>query len=386
MLNFENSNKLYDFLNQITLMRKIIPFSYKGKEYNYSLVSDLKVSTFDTNNLTSINRKSYILARTFKLLFSPNIASIEVQCVSTSFSQLHLVLNYIDNGKVKTLDYGANLIMDKDDYYSLFQVKILNTFTKSDAYKLNQLLKSDNFKLNNFLFLTPEEIDEYIRKEQSLKHLESKYDSNGINTNSCFLFEDSLFALKQDIDISKAEVLIEIEAFTSNNRGACKHIYALDDHGKYVYINGNMRYIFSLISDQIPQESLRKILLSYDDRYGLCHNNSILLASTLTSLGISQIFVVAGKRKINNVDYLYHSWLEIGDLVYDFNDNLIMKTDDYYEIYQAKVLAKTAFEKIMETKLMCDELNIFKNTPSFVNFFCDEFSRDLKKNKFLFKH
>lgn len=386
MVNFENANKLYAFLNQATLKKKVVPFSYMGKEYTYSLVSDLELPAFDAKTLTRFNRNLLSLLRTFKLFFNPNINSIEIQCVSTFFSSLHLLINYVDNGKVKTIDYSANLIMDKDDYYNLFQVKILNTFTKSDAYKINSLLKRDNFNPENFLLLTSEEIDEYIRKDPTLRCLWKKYDSNGVNVNNYFFYDDFLFALKEDVDICNEKIHHEIETFTSSNRKSCRHIYYLEEPGKYIYINGKKRYIFSLISDQLPHEGLKTILLSYEDRYGLCHNNSFLLASILTSMGIESIFLVAGKRKTNSVEYLYHSWLEIGDLVYDFNGNLIMRVEDYYELYQAKVLDKTPFSEITQVSKMCNEFGAFKNNVFFVNFFCDELSRDLKKNKFLFKH
>lgn len=327
------------------------------------------------------------MIRTLKLFFSPNITTIEIQCVSSFISSSYLVINYVENGKNKTLDYSTNVIMDKEDYYRLFNVKTLNTLTKSDLYKISKLLlESENFNPPNFLLLTIEEINEYLRKEKHLENLSRKYGLNGVNTNSYFLFDDSLFCLKEDFDVYKEEVHDEIEYFTSDCNKPHKHIYPIDTAGKYIYSNGLMKYEFSLIFDQIPYESIKKVLLSYDSRYNLCHNNSIRLASVLKSLNIGPILVVAGKRKANDVAYLYHTWLEIDDLVYDFNGNLIMKREDYNELYQAIVLTKTPFEKIMETGLMCNELDIFKNESSFVNFFCDELSRDLRKNKFLFKH
>lgn len=387
MLNFNSINEIYDFLSKATLKEEVSSFLYNEKNYDFSLVSSLNISSFDKKVLTSESRLDYAMIRTLKLFFNPNITAIEIQCVSSSFSPFYLVINYVENKKNKTLDYSTNVIMDMEDYYKLFNVKTLNALTKSDLYKINELLlESEDFNPPNFLLLTTEEINEYIKKEKKLKGLSIKYGINGVNTNSYFLFDDSLFCLKEDFDVYKEQVHDEIEYFTSDCNESCNNIYHLDTPGKYIYSNGLMKYEFSLISDQIPYEGFKKLLLSYESRYNLCHNNFIRLASVLKSLNIGPILVVAGKRKSNDVDYLYHTWLEIDDLVYDFNGNLIMKREDYYELYQAAVLAKTPFEKIIETGLMCNELDIFKNESSFVNFFCDELSRDLKKNKFLFKN
>lgn len=118
--------------------------------------------------------------------------------------------------------------MDMEDYYKLFNVKTLNTLTKSDLYKINELLlESEDFNPPNFLLLTTEEINEYLKKEKKLKGLSIKYGINGVNANSYFLFDDSLFCLKEDFDVYKEQVHDEIEYFTSDCNKSCNNIYPL---------------------------------------------------------------------------------------------------------------------------------------------------------------
>ncbi len=385
MINFSKLNEVYDFLSQSTIKGKIVPFSYKGTEYNYTLVSDLEIPTLDIQLLTSCDRKQTSIARVLKLFFSPKIASIEIQCLSTFFSPFCLVINFVENGIIKTIDYSTNVIMDKPAYYDLFQAKVLNTLTKSDLYKIYKLLESENCDLKNFLLLTHDEIDECLDKEMSLELLRRKYDPDGINMKNYYLFEDAIFFLKQDYVIYKEKVKDEIETFTSDEDIPCEHIMYSQETGKYRYSSNFMEYEFSLISDIIPYKGFKELLLSSENRYCLCHTNSILLAKVLTTLGIKSIYIVAGARKINESDLMYHTWLEIDGMVYDFNGNLIMKKDDYYELYQAVAIEKTSFEKISETEYMCEKLKFFQQNPWFINYFCDEVSKDLKKNKFMFK-
>ena len=128
--------------------------------------------------------------------------------------------------------------------------------------------------------------------------------------------------------------------------------------------------------------------LTSEDRYGKCHFNSLVVFLNLDITDYDEAYVVSGKIAVNKYQYFYHSWVEFTKdnktMVIDFNRNLVMRKEDYYNMKKAVVINKSDLETI--DKLFSYE-ELFKlYLPSQLEvYFAQEFIKDFEKNISLVK-
>lgn len=141
-----------------------------------------------------------------------------------------------------------------------------------------------------------------------------------------------------------------------------------------------------MLSDKISDSKLKKQLLS-ESRYHNCHENTPKVAASLDEETRKKAYIVGGKIKCNDIDYLYHSWVEIDDLsaVIDFNNNIIMKKEDYYKLFGAISINKTNILDMMQIiEMVCLKAKLRFHQAN-LNYFGNEIMNDLKKNEKIFR-
>jgi hypothetical protein len=197
-----------------------------------------------------------------------------------------------------------------------------------------------------------------------------------------------MFFQKVDSDNKNNNNLIEIlDTFTENPTIKSKYIEYDEDKKSYSFIfNSKPVFIFRLLSDYVISEEIKENLLS-SSRYHECHENSILVASSLDRDIQESTYIVGGKIDANKQNSFLHSWVEIDkeNLVLDYNHNIIMNRDSYYKLFYASPISKTNYfdyYKYFETIMLDFNFNFH---PTFLNYFGKEIIKDLEKNKQLIK-
>lgn len=288
-----------------------------------------------------------------------------VLCNSNNF--LFSIIIYSNKDEEMVIDYKNNLVMKKDDYFEIFNIKVLNEVDKLDLYKLFQLI---DYVDNIYCYLL---FSKEICKDLSrnFKFINETYDENGINKSIYMLFDDCIFFQEIDYINEKMDIINKIDEFTLGNE-----VEDIKYNGVSYEISG---YSFYILSDYIVNEKMCNILKS-KDRYGECHTNSIKLSFLLKYLGENDIYIVGGKIKVNEIDYIYHSWIEIPskNVVIDFNRNMIMKIEDYYNLFSSISINKTHVDEMSD---ILDLLNDFDFYPSIINYFGDNIIKDIIKSK-----
>lgn len=368
-------------------------FTYKEKEYFFSLLEDKKIQQVDKEILK--NKKIRLqehLKRSLKLACSMDLINPKIVIGKSKMDVLNIIIIYQEKGIEKIIDYKLNLIMNKDDYYELFNFKDINVVTKYDLYNIYHILKirKDYQYLIEYLIFTKEIFNELSKKEE-YSFLNQKYDKNGINRKNTFLIGDNsdntFFTNKDNYNRKYEEILKEIDSFTKNPAPRKKHIKHDENATRYIFTEKSFGFFkFSLLSDGIDSEEEKQKLLS-DKRYHHCHSNSIILAASLSEEDKEQAYVVSGKIRCNDIDYYYHSWIEIDNknVVIDYNRNIIMNRDKYYKLYGAISINKTLIKELQEnleiiSQIQDDSLNLL-----LTNYFNKEIAHDIKKSKILKK-
>lgn len=247
-----------------------------------------------------------------------------------------------------------------------------------------------NFEdIYEYLIFTKEIFNE-LSKKDDLKFLTEKYDENGINLHNYLLFgnnSDAIFFQREDFKHRKYNKLIrELDDFTENPTRESKHITYVEEKEEYMLKARNFGYVtFDLLSNFTKDEKVKEILLS-TARYGKCHINANMVARLLSEKNKASAYIVGGKFKENEIDYFYHSWIEIDEknIVIDFNHNIIMNRDKYYKLFEIVPISKISvseMEEIIKTITDAD----FNMHPIELNYFGPELMRDLKKNEAIFK-
>ena len=99
-------------------------------------------------------------------------------------------------------------------------------------------------------------------------------------------------------------------------------------------------------------------------------------------------YIVDGQIKVNEKDYFYHTWIETESknetLVFDYVNNFIMDKKDYIELMNARIINRTDRESEVKLLKLMREYGLYFH-PRFFNYFSQELTRDLEKNKFLIK-
>lgn len=368
-------------------------FCYKGKRYNFSVFSDRELQKCDRKILKHAKlRKKRRLLRVLKLACSMDLIDVKVIVGKSALGNFELLISYQENGGSKVIDYGTNLVMKKEDYYELFKFSEFNILDKMDLYNVYFLINElENYKdIGYYLLFSKEIINDMGR---NFSYLVNKYDKSGINLHNYLLFGDncdSLFGLREDAEGAKYKKLQdEIDKFTLEPQKSKRHIKYNNIDKKYQL--RDMRFgsfTFDLLSDMINDDEIKHELLS-DERYRKCHINSIMIANSLKDKDKEFAYVVGGRAKWNEIDYYYHSWVEIENgkdgIVIDFNHNIIMNRKKYYKLYEAQPISKTHIFEMNEVIQTVINDALFDIHSMELNYFGKEMMNDLKRNEKVLK-
>lgn len=399
MINFEIFTSLplaLRNLNNVTLFSLLMYHIIKDKKgyqliknnqkYQFKILSDENINSVDKKYLLDYKKRKNAIKRILKLACSKDLNNANFIVASTNSGIKFLIECQKGNEQI-IIDYMANLIMKKDEYKHLYNLKEINRITQENLYKIYHIINEyDALMINpNYYFLFSNEIINELAKKDTFKWLSKKYNSVGINMANYFWMGNNCDCLFfEDEDIKSNLTYDKIREFTLNP--TCDNVnFSYDDKINYYLYKGKIK--FRLISDLINNEEIKKDLLS-DNRYHTCHSSSIKLLFGVNFNNASN-YLVNGKVKVNENDYFYHSWLEIvtldnKEVVFDYTNNLIMDKADYYKLINAKVINVTDKETL---KAEIDLLNNFELNfhPMILGYFSQEIKKDLEKNIFLIK-
>lgn len=370
-------------------------FLYEDRKIPFSIFSDLKLQKRDKKILESFERLDHNnnFPRTLKLACSMDLVNPRVTIGNNSYRNFSLIILFEEKGIDKVIDYSNNLIMNKEDYYQIFKFQEINTVDKFELYKIYQIVDelNDYKHIYEYLIFTKDILND-ISKNEHFKSFREKYDKNGINRHNYVLFGencDILFFQDSDGEHRKCDYwVLELDKFTENPEAKTKHISFNGKRNKYVFRQGIYKnFEFGLLSDILYDGETKDMLLS-KNRYHECHYHSNLVAKSLPDALKREAYVVCGKVKINEIDYFYHSWVELEDknTVIDFNHNLIMNKDKYYKLFKIVPISKTHILELEDALY-----TIFKNAELsisqilLINCFGSDIMRDLKKNEKVLK-
>lgn len=390
--NIEDNHNLDKFdeievgINRLQLnLNKRYYFKYNGKKYPFQDFSrKFKLQEYDKKTIKK-PEASYKLAlfRSLKLACSLDLTNPKLILANTLNRKLASLITYQENGTIKLIDYAQNMIMDKNDYYELFEVKEINVLDKLDLYKIYTLLEEyDDYKnMLDYLLFTKEKFEELSSSEPILQ---DKYDKDGINYGNYSIIgngHDSIFFQKHDFNGMKNKDLIErlmyFTAFPSKNHKDFRYI---EDKNSFKYQDFKMNFTFKLLSDYLKGEKEKNKLLS-SERYGHCYEDSDKTAMELIRAGYDNIYIVGGKV----LDFIHHCWLELEKpnetLVIDYTKNLVIEKSKYYKIYEAVMINKTKAQDMEKIKDTIEPVIDLEFSPILYTFFGKEMMNDIKKNE-----
>ena len=278
--------------------------------------------------------------------------------------------------------------MSKNDYDELYKLKEISRINQATLYKIYFILKNFiSMGINTlYLLLFPNEVLSDLAKNYNW--ITKKYDDIGVNKNNYYLLGDSCDCLYfQEDDYQENPIFYKICNFTENPVIDGKSNFSFNEIDKcYYYSDDNKRQAFELLSDYIINEQMKNELLS-KDRYGECHRNAPKLVLGINCQDDKKKYLVNGKIKINEKDYLYHTWMEVEDAnkkvtLFDYNNNLIIDKEDYYKLIGAKVVNRTDSDSLIKVLELIEEFDICFH-PMTLGYFSEEIIRDLEKNKSL---
>lgn len=368
-------------------------FDYKGRDVLFSVLSDQNLPKLDKDTLKDRKKgKDFNDFRTLRFACSMDLVNPRVVVGNSTLGNLKLLIVFYENGIDKVIDYSNNLVMGKNDYYELFDFKEINVLDKVDLYNIYCILdKSDDYMhIYEYLIFTKEIFRELSGKEQ-FSFLKDGFDLCGINCRNKILFgdyNDCSYVLDSELLKTKyGEVQWELARFTKNpSEDNGKHITYDEKLCQYVFKENIFRHFrFDLLSNVIDDYKVQQQLLS-DDRYRECHSNSIIIAGLFSKVYKDSVYIVGGKVKVNEVNYFYHSWVEIDNknIVIDFNHNVVMDRDKYYEIYGAVVIEKTGFSEMYKLAKLMADINDYI-CPQQFSYFGKEMLNDFRKNTKIFQ-
>lgn len=362
-------------------------FNYNGKKYSFAVFSDWDLQEFDKRILESGEGDKWALIRSLKLACSMDLVNPKIVVGSSLSETYSLLILLSENGDEKVIDYSKNIIMNKKDYYEVFSYQEFNIIDKSDLYNIYFILDllQDSSHIYEYLLFTKQIFSE-LAKMDCFSFLMEKYDRDGLNNHNNVLLgnaSDCLFFINDDFGkMQYSDLQYELDEFTKRPVGDTEHISYNCDLGVYELREKSFGFFtFKLLSDIVCDQGLRDELLS-DSRYHKCHSNAVLVARFLSSEDKSSAYVVGGKFRENECDYLYHSWVEVDskNIVIDFNHNVIMNRDKYYKLFEAKPISKTLIDEIDDSIKFVESTQLFDFHIFMVNYFGKEIVSDLKRN------
>lgn len=366
-------------LADITHIKKITQekaylYHQNGKDYQFRCFSDFPLLIGDQKILQNVKKRYQLgMLRSIKIALSKKLSSarlITTLEISEKTSYLNLLVEYEKEKKKYIIDYSRNLVMEKKDYNELYLPKELQILTQGDLYLLmNKIENLGRSMDSSFLFLFGNELLNDPRFGVG------KYDKNGVHRGNYFVLDDEKNYSSFDCELSPMD--LEIQEFTENPQKFGKNITYSKDRGCYFY----KKTPFQLLSDMVGEKT-KEVLLS-KNRYKHCHQNSLSLVYTLKGRGISAQ-LVSGMEKMNDFEKLDHTIVETEDEVMDFNRNLVMKKEDYYQMTGFVVINRSDQELLSKNMELLDSYGIRIQSKTF-GYLSQEFNRDLVRNKHLFK-
>ncbi len=367
-------------------------FEYQNKNYPFSFFSSRKLQECDLKALANKEvREKMSTDRTLKLACSMDLINPKVLVGKTNLDCIIVLFSFWEKGEEKIVDYSKNVVMKKKDYFELFEFSLYNKLDKYDLYRIFEFMKdSDCFSLQPLFLIFSKEMLSDLGK--NYPRFINQYGRDGINMRNYILFSDDLFMSPCDIQNEPFHnTRARIDAVTLNPMEETPFVCYDEEKNRYLYFDEEFGgFLFQLFSDYVAFEE-QKILLS-QERYGDCHLNAVRYTDYFFKEYypfIKMVTLVSGKVQKNEIDAYYHSWVEvyINQTIYvlDYNENLIMKQEDYYKLYGVEVISRMDYSQVNEN------LNYLKTIwgkyyfPCQFNYFGNELVRDLKRNKHLFK-
>lgn len=366
-------------------------FNYQGKKYPFSVFSDNNLQKKDQELLKEKERYKIQLLRTLKLACSMELVDPRVAIGNSLIMVCDTLILFREEKTDKVISYSSNLVMDKDDFYEIFEYQEINVVDKADLYFIYWMMKHSNSWVYTYEYLIfTKEIFKELSKNECFPFLSKKYNGIGISYRNMFLFDgncDSIFFQEDDRKNRKYHDFIkELRDFTKNPTKDSKHISYHPKKDNYqLNVGLSEPFRFSLLSDKIEDEELKDMLLS-NKRYRKCYENAIKIANSLDEETLRSAYIVAGKCKINEIDYYYHSWIEIEDknLVIDFNNNIVMNRNQYYQLFESKLIHRTPISEMNKaSQTIVYDVGLDFH-PFYLNYFGSDMARDLQKNEKIF--
>lgn len=227
--NFRNQN-INDF-QSITKEGKHSQyfFYYQGKKYPFSVFSDNNLQKKDQELLKEKERYKIQLLRTLKLACSMELVDPRVAIGNSLIMVCDTLILFREGKTDKVISYSSNLVMDKDDFYEIFEYQEINVVDKADLYFIYWMMKRSNSWLYTYEYLIfTKEIFKELSKNEWFSFLSEKYNGIGINYRNMFLFDgncDSIFFQEEDRKNRRYQDFIkELRDFTKNPTKDSKHI------------------------------------------------------------------------------------------------------------------------------------------------------------------
>lgn len=367
-------------------------FKYNNKVYPFSVFSDKDLQKYDKKNLKTSNRTKLYLPRALKLACSMDLVNPRIAIGNSIAGVFNVLIIYQENGIDKVMDYSTNLIMSKNDYYELFKFNELNVIDKIDLYNIYYVINElDHYDyIYEYLIFTKEIFNE-LSKNDDFDFLAQKYNRNGFNRGNYTILGndcDCLFFQKiDDYHMKYSKLIKELDSFTLNPTNKTKHISYIKNKDVYKLRAINFGcFTFKLLSNLVLDKKIKEELLS-KERHGKCHVTANAVARSLTSKDKESTFIVGGKIKVNEKDYVYHSWVEIEEdnIIIDYNHNLIMNKNKYYKLYETVPISKISvfeMDEIINTVIYDAGIKMHQMD---LNYFGPELMKDIKKNEKILK-
>lgn len=270
-------------------------------------------------------------------------------------------------------------------------MKEINVISKYELYQLYILFGKLDKPLVELLFFSKEMLKDISK---NIHQFEDKYNEIGINNaifSICGAKSDSIFYSSLDLENCKYDsIRREIDNFTMNPNKKTKHIKkVLDKDNHYIFKSYEFpKFEFGLISALLVDSSDMAKELTSKERYGQCHLNVISIVRALNKKQYDSSFIVSGKIRRNDKDYILHSWVEIEIeddkiVVFDYNHNLIINKDKYYKLYGAVEISKTKSSDYIDIVYNMNENQMYFNGIS-INYFGKELCNDFLRNEKIF--
>lgn len=361
-------------------------YPYNGDKSSLSFLSDGCVRYFDKETLLDKEKRHELgSVRSLRIAASHLLTNATLLVVLDY--ELRSLVKYKSEDQEYIIDYGNNLVMKKRDYDKIFSYQVIESIAQHEMPYLNDVIEYLSYFIQSDLAIV---FYTEIKKSLSGKNtglFRDKYFS-GIHANNRYMLDlgaESLFMTeneKWDIWEKDADV---IYSFTLDPLSRNFPITVTEDD-YFLYKD----YKFRRLSDYTNFEPYKEELLS-EKRYHKCMLRSLnVLFNLAKTLDKDNIRLVIGKIPINEYESFYHAWIEFKSkslgcyIAIDYTGNLVMRSDDFRRLRNAKVIRVLPYDLLNELFSYYDEALIgVDKFPTL--FFAEEFLRDYKKNKSLFK-